>query len=51
MKLSNYSSQGSGQDRKILLALGTNQIARFGGFCSLASLEKNKTQYLWHDVQ
>ena len=28
------------QDRKILSALGTNQIAGFGGFRPLASLEK-----------
>ena len=31
----------SGQDRKIPPALGTNQIAGFGGFRQLASLEKN----------
>ena len=31
----------SGQDRKIPPALGTNQIARVGGFRPLASLEKN----------
>ena len=30
----------SGQDRKIPPALGTNQIAEFGGFRPLASLEK-----------
>ena len=33
----------SGQDRKIPPALGTNQIAGFGRFRPLASLEKNKT--------
>ena len=38
----NDSSQVSGQDRKIPPALGTNQIAGFGGFRSLASLEKIK---------
>ena len=32
----------SGQDRKMPPALGTNQIAGFGGFRPLASLEKNK---------
>ena len=37
--------QVSGQDRKIPLALGTNQIAGFGGFCPPASLEKNKCTY------
>ena len=36
----NDSPRVSGQDRKILPALGTNQIARFGGFRPLASLEK-----------
>ena len=41
----NDSSQVSGQDRKIPPALGTNQIAGFGGFCPLASLEKNKESY------
>ena len=35
-----------GQDRKILPALGTNQIARFGGFRLLASLEKDKFPYV-----
>ena len=42
----NDSARVSGQDRKILPALGTNQIARFGGFCPLASLEKNKFPYV-----
>ena len=38
----NDSARVSGQDRKIPPALGTNQIAGFGGFRPLASLEKNK---------
>ena len=38
----NDSARVSGQDRKIPPALGTNQIAGFGGFCPLASLEKIK---------
>ena len=37
----NDSARVSGQDRKKPPALGTNQIAGFGGFCPLASLEKN----------
>ena len=37
----NDSARVSGQNRKIPPALGTNQIAGFGGFCPLASLEKN----------
>ena len=36
----NDSARVSGQDRKIPPALGTNQIAGFGGFCLLANLEK-----------
>ena len=36
----NDSARVSGQDRKILPALGTNQIAGFGGFRPLASLKK-----------
>ena len=36
----NDSARFSGQDRKIPPALGTNQIAGFGGFRPLASLEK-----------
>ena len=36
----NDSARISGQDRKIPPALGTNQIAGFGGFRPLASLEK-----------
>ena len=38
----NDSARVSGQDRKKLPALGTNQIAGFGGFPPLSSLEKNK---------
>ena len=38
----NDSARVSGQDRKKPPALGTNQIAGFGGFRPLASLEKNK---------
>ena len=41
----NDSARVSGQDRKIPPALGTNQIAGFGGFRPLASLEKNKSSY------
>ena len=40
-KAANDSARVSGQDRKIPPALGTNQIAGFGGFRPLASLEKN----------
>ena len=36
----NDSARVSGQDRKIPPALGTNQIAGFGGFRPLTSLEK-----------
>ena len=36
----NDSARVSGQDRKKPSALGTNQIAGFGGFHPLASLEK-----------
>ena len=36
----NDSAWVSGQDCKKLPALQTNQIAGFGGFCPLASLEK-----------
>ena len=44
----NDSARVRGQDRKILPALGTNndQIARFGGFRLLASLEKDKFPYV-----
>ena len=41
----NDSARVSEQDRKIPPALGTIQIAGFGGFCPLASLEKNKNSY------
>ena len=41
----NDSARVSGQDRKILPALGTNQIAGFGAFLRLARLEKNKHHY------
>ena len=41
----NDSARDSGKDRKKLSALGTNQIAGFGGFRPLASLEKNKNIY------
>ena len=39
----NDSARVSGQDRKKLPALGTNQFAGFGGFRPLASLEKINT--------
>ena len=42
----NDSARVSGQDRKILPALGTNQIAGFGGFRRLASLEKKINQVM-----
>ena len=42
----NDSARVSGQDRKIPPALGTNQIAGFGGFRPLTSLEKNKNKLL-----
>ena len=41
----NDSARVSGQDRKKLPALGTNQIAGFGGFRPLASSGKNKSKY------
>ena len=41
----NDSARVSWQDRKIPPALGTNQIAGFGGFRPLVSLEKNKMPY------
>ena len=41
----NDSAQVSGQDRKMPPALGTKQIARFGGFCLLASLNKKKDYF------
>ena len=43
----NDSARVSGQDRKIPPALGTNQIAGFGGFRPLASLEKNRYIYFY----
>ena len=45
-KAANDSARVSGQDRKKLPALGTNQIAGFGGFHPLATLEKNNKLYL-----
>ena len=44
-KAANDSARVSGQDRKKLPALGTNQIAGFGGFLPLASLEKDENNY------
>ena len=41
----NDSARVSGQDLKIPPALAINQIAGFGGFRPLASLEKNKEYY------
>ena len=41
----NDSARVGGQDRKKPRALATNEIAGFGGFRSLASLEKNKWYY------
>ena len=38
----NDSARVSGQDRKIPPALATDQIAGFGGFRPLASLEKKE---------
>ena len=43
----NDSTRVSGQDRKKLPALGTNQISGFRGFRLLASLGKNKISYPW----
>ena len=37
----NGSARVSGQDRKKPPALGTNQIAGFGGFCPLEKKKKN----------
>ena len=39
-KAAKDSARVSGQDRKKPPALGTNQIARLGGFIPLATLEK-----------
>ena len=44
-KAANDSARVSGQDRKKLPALGTNQIAGFGGFRPPASLAKKKKLY------
>ena len=44
-KAANDSARVSGQDRKKLPALGTNQIAGFGGFLPLVSLEKDENNY------
>ena len=44
-KAANDSARVSGQDRKKPPALGTNQIAGFGEFRPLTSLEKNKMEY------
>ena len=41
----NDSARVSRQDRKIQPALGTNQIAGFGGFRPLAGLQKSKNLY------
>ena len=46
-KVANDSAQVSGQDRKSPPALGTNQIAAFGGFRLLASLQKLLHQYYY----
>ena len=46
-KVGNDSAQVSGQDRKNPPALGTNQIAAFGGFRPLASLQKLLHQYYY----
>ena len=42
----NDSARVSGQDRKIPPALGTNQIAGFGGFLPLTSLEKKNNYWM-----
>ena len=47
----NDSARVSGQDRKIPPALGTNQIAGFGWFHPLASLEKNNFSILLSTVE
>ena len=44
-KAANDSARISEQDRKIPPALGTNEIAGFGGFRPLASLEKDNKAY------
>ena len=45
-KAADDSARVSVQDRKKPPALGTNQIAGFGGFHPFASLEKNKKLYV-----
>ena len=45
-KAANDSARVSGQDRKLPPALRTNQIAGFGGFRPLASLEKKINQVM-----
>ena len=49
-KAANDSARVSGKDRKKTPAVGTNQIAGFGGFRTPASLEKNKHIYFHHLV-
>ena len=44
----NDSGRGSGQDREKPPALGTNQIAGFGGFRPLTSVEKIKLFLLFN---
>ena len=46
-KAANDSARVSGQDRKKLPALGTNQIAGSGGFRPLASLKKKQKTLLY----
>ena len=46
MKLPTIPPGLAGKTRKILPAVGTNQIAEFGGFRPLASLEKKVTYML-----
>ena len=48
-EVANDSARVSGQDRKIPPALGTNQIAGFGGFRPPASLEK-KRRKTWEGI-
>ena len=45
-EVANDSARVRGQDRKMPPALGTNEIAGFGGFRSLARLEKKNCGYL-----
>ena len=49
-EVANDSARVSGQDRKIPPALGTNQIAGFGGFRPLSSLEKKKRRKTWEGI-